>query len=159
MNSKKGLRYYALIFVFSVIALAIYIIYLYIKDGEVSTEIVLSLFMVPIMFTIFLFLFDKVLELIIPSKARQKESKYTYYLNRVSKAIQTECSFTIEEYGKLRKSQQFQKALHQAYRIFEKGETETINFKFLEKKFKKDTNEYIAVLIVIRQVKEMKGNS
>jgi len=159
MNTKKGLRYYAFIFILSVIALAVYFIYLYIKNGEFDSELALSLFSVPFMFTVFLFLFDKVLEFIIPNKARNKESMYTIYLDKISKAIQAECSFTIEEYSRLRKNQKFQKLLQQAYRIFEKGETETINFQFLERKFQKNTNEYTASLIVIREVKQMMGNS
>lgn len=77
----------------------------------------------------------------------------------VSSEIQKECNFSIEDYSKLRSDKKFQKGLGQGFRVYDNGETEDLNFEFLERKFKKGTNEYTAFQVVIKQVKKLMENS
>ena len=159
MKKKKGLKYYALILVVSSIALAVYMVYLRFKDGEFDSELFQSLAYVPIMFTSLLFVFDLIFDKILPNKGKANNVKYDTYMKISSLAIKNECDFTIEEYTKLRSEQKFQKGLAQAFRIYDNGENDDFNFEFLERKFKKGTNEYEAFQIVIREVKKLMENS
>ena len=159
MKNKKGLKYYATIFAFSTAALVLYVLYLRLKDGEFDAEIILPLLYVPLVFTGFLFAFDKLFEKIFPNQKKVENTKYNYYIKAVGLAIETECDFGIEDYKKLRMNQKFQKGVEQAFRVYDKGETNDINFEFLEKKFRKSTNEYIAFQAVIKELKKMMENS
>ena len=155
MNSKKGFKYYAIIFFFSVIALVIYVAYLSVKEGSIDYELIYSLILVPFMFTILLFLFDKVFDFIFPSKTKKEDSKYNSFMKNMSESITTKCEFSIEGYRRLRGNSSFQKSLEQAYRIYINGETDELNFRLFEKKFKKNTDEYLALRVVIEEVKKM----
>lgn len=159
MNTKKGLKYYGIVFLFSVIALAIYVGYLAVREGSIDFVLVTSLISVPFMFTSFLFLFDRVFAWVFPSKSKKGDSEFAFYLKRVGEIITEKCDFSIEGYRRLRGNTSFQKSLEQAYRILINGETEDFTFQFMEKKFKKDTNENIALLVVLEEVKKMMENS
>ena len=152
MRKKKDLKYYALILIYSSVALIVYMLYLRIKDGEFDSELFLSLVYVPIMFTALLFVFDLIFDKLLPKKGNKGNVKFDIYLKNASTAIQTECDFSIEEYTKLRSDQKFQKGLGQAFRVYDNGETSDLNIEFLERKFKKGTNEYEAFQIVIKEV-------
>ncbi len=159
MNKNKGLNYYVKIFFFSVLALAIYIAYLSIKAGSIDYTLIYSLILVPFMFTIMLFLFDKVFDLIFPSKSKKSDTQFKTYLKTVGESITEQCDFSIEGYRRLRGNVGFQKSLEQVYRILTNGETPELSFSFLAKKFKKNTNEYIALMVVIEEAKKMMENS
>ena len=68
-------------------------------------------------------------------------------------------SYDIEDFRKLRESSKFQKALNHAFKISSEGEYKGVTFEFLEKKFKKGTLEYKAIIIVIEEAKKMKDLS
>lgn len=159
MKNKKGLKYYATIFAFSTSALVLYVIYLRFKDGEFDMEVILPLLYVPVVFTGFLFSFDRLFEKIFPNQKKVKNIKYNNYIKDIGTAIEVECVFSIEDYKRLRNNQKFQKGIEQAFRVYDKGETDDVNFEFLGRKFKKGTNEYIAFQEVINEVKKMMGNS
>lgn len=159
MKNKKGLKYYATIFAFSTFALVLYVIYLRFKDGEFDMEIILPLLYVPLVFTGFLFTFDRLFEKIFPNQKKKENTKYSYYIKTVGTAIEVQCDFGIEDYKKLRSNQKFQKGIEQAFRVYDKGETNDMDFEFLERKFKKSTNEYTAFQVVINEVKKMMENS
>ncbi|MCK5762076.1 MAG: hypothetical protein KAH16_04165 [Candidatus Izimaplasma sp.] len=159
MSSKKGLKYYSIIFLVSVLALGIYVGYLFIKEGSVDIDLVYSYALVPVMFIFYLFASDKIIEKIFPSKTKKEDSKYKDYIKRTGTAISKQCDFSIEEYRRLRGNPGFQKSLDQAFRIFINGETKDMSFAYLEKKFKKKTNENEAMKAVIEEVKKMMENS
>ena len=161
MRSKKGFKYYGFVFIFSTLALGAYVLYLTIKEDNFDTEMVFSLITVPFMFTILLFIFDKVFDKIFKPRGKGKDNdiEYKNYLITVGKAIDDNCEFSIEDYRRLRANQGFQKSLEQVYRVLKDGESEEISFGYLEKKFKKNTNEFIALSVVITEVKQMIENS
>ncbi len=159
MNSKKGLRYYVIVFFFSVIALIAYIAYLSIKEGSISYETISSYIYVPPVFTVLLFVFDKVFDKFFPSKVKQEDPKYNKYLKDMNNVLSDKCDFSIEEYRRLRTNTSFQKSIDHTYKILNNGESEDVSFLFLEKKFKKNTNEYIALQAVVEEVKKMMKNS
>ncbi len=155
MNKKKGLKYYAFILIFSSIILIMYMLYLRFVEGEFDSELFQSLAYVPLMFTSLLFVFDLIFDKLMPKRRKAGNVKFDTYLKNTSKAIQNECNFSIEEYTKLRSNQKFQKALGQAFRVYDNGETKDLNIEFLKRKFKKGTNEYEAFQIVIKEVEKL----
>jgi len=159
MSLKKGFKYYFIVFLISVVAIAIYIAYLSIKEGSVDYDLIYSYALIPPMFILFLYAFDKVFEMIFPSKEKKENTEYQEYIKRVGVAISEKCNFSIEEYRRLRGNTGFQKSLEQAFRIFNNGETEEMSFAYLEKKFKKNTDGNKAVKVVIEEVKQMMENS
>jgi hypothetical protein len=159
MKKKKDFKYYALIFVFSSIAFLVYMLFLRIRNGAFDIELIKSLIYVPFMFTALLFLFDLVFDKIFTKKGVKGNVKFDSYMRRVSNVIQKECDFSIEDYTRLRNDQRFQKGLGQAFRVYDNGETKDLNFDFLERKFKKGTNEYVAYQVVIKEVKKMMEKS
>jgi len=159
MKKKKDIKYYASIFVFSSIAFVFYMLFLRIRNGEFDLDLVKSLAYVPVMFTLLLYLFDLVFDKIFTKKSAKGNVKFDSYMRRASNAIQKECDFGIEDYTKLRNGQRFQKGLWQAFRVYDNGETDDLNFEFLNRKFKKGTNEYIAFQEVIKEVKKMMEKS
>ena len=159
MKSKKGYKYYGFVFLFSTFALGVYVLYLTIREGNFDLDMALSLITVPFMFTLFLFIFDKVFDKFFPSKVKVEDTEYNIYLNKVSKVIDDNCEFSIEDYRRLRGNAGFQKSMEQVYKILQNGESEEINFDYLDKKFKKNTNEYKALSVVITEVKKMIENS
>jgi len=159
MKKKKDFKYYALIFVFSSIAFVIYMLFLRIRNGEFDIELVKSLFYVPFMFTFLLYIFDLVFDKIFTKKSAKGNVKFDSYMRRASNLIQKECDFSIEDYTRLRNNQRFQKGLGQAFRVYDKGETKDLNIAFLERKFKKGSNEYVAFQVVIKEVKKMMKKS
>ena len=159
MNTKKGLRYYLIIFFFSVIALVVYVAYLSIKAGSIDYGSISSYLFVPLIFTVFLFLFDKAFDFIFPSKTKKENTEFNNYINHIDKVIKEQCDFSIEGYRRLRGNAGFQKSVEQAFRILTNGETKEISFLFLDKKFKKNSDEYIALKVVVEEVKKMMDNS
>lgn len=159
MKKKKDFKYYALIFVFSSIAFLVYMLYLRIRNGEFDIELVKSLLYVPVMFTALLYLFDLIFDKIFTKKGVKGNVKFDAYMRRASNTIQKECNFSIEDYTRLRSNQRFQKGLAQAFRVYDNGETKDLDFEFLERKFKKGTNEYVAFQVVIKEVKKMMEKS
>jgi len=103
--------------------------------------------------------FDKIFERQVEALGKEGDVLVGIYLKQVGDAITNQCEFSIEEFRRLRESSSFQKSLEQAFRILANGETEEISFQFLEKKFKKNTNEYIALNVVVNEVKKMMENS
>lgn len=159
---QKNFRYYLMIFITATVAIFLYAIIDAISNGRFDNSILLTMLFAPIVFTVLLFLFDKVFELIFPNKLKEKrdnKDNYEQFLAVINKEVEDQSDFSIEDYRRLRESEKFQKALKQAYRILEVGETEDITYDYLSKKFKKASREYIAMNIVIKEVKKLKENS
>lgn len=158
MKNRKGLKHYAIMFAMATLALIVYTIYLRLTDDDFDSSILLGLLYVPIVFTLFLFTFDRLFEKIFSGKKKNVNVKYNTYIRIVSNAIENECEFSIEGYKRLRNDPKFQKGLGQAFRVYDNGENEDLNYEFLERKFKKGTDEYTAFQVVINEVKKMMGN-
>jgi hypothetical protein len=133
-----------------------------ISTGSYDSELLITMTFAPATFSGFMFVFDKIFDMIFPNKLKTKRKdsdKYGNFLDIVNKAVENDTSFSIEDYRRLRDSDKFQKALRQAFKIYEEGESQDITFSYLEKKFKKSSREYAAMNIVLNQVKKLKENS
>ncbi len=135
-----------------------YVSYLAYQEGSYDPTLLFSVFYLPLLFTSFLFVFDLIFDKIWPSREQKTDDEFNSFLKQVTFEVNEELNLGIEDFRRLRESEKFQKALYQAYQIKLIGETENINFKFLERKFKKNTNEYNALSVVIKEVKKMMVN-
>lgn len=161
MGQKKDFRYYLTIFGIASLGIVIFTGVNWISAGSLDNTLVIMALILPISFTVFLFLFDKLLELIIPKKLKQKRelTGFEQFAAKTNKVIEEQCGFSIEDYRKLQTNEKFQKTLRQVYKIMEDGETRDLTYAYLQKKFKKDTREFEALNIFISEAKKMKQNS
>lgn len=162
MKQVKNFRYYLMIFIISTIAIALFVGVDAIQNGKIDTNLLFTAAFAPLVFSVFLFLFDKIFEMIFPKKLKKKQDNkdnYQQFLNVINKEVELQTDFSIEDYRRLRDSEKFQKSLKQAFRILEDGESEDISYTYLSKKYKKDSREYTAMNIVINEVKKLKENS
>lgn len=162
MNTEKNFKYYLKIFIIGTVAIFLFAVVDAIRNKGFDNQLLLTMLFAPVLFTVLLFGFDKLFELIIPNKLKNKtkdKDNYQQFLNVINLEVETQTEFTIEDYRRLRDSEKFQKSLRQAFRILEEGESEDVSFEYLGKKFKKDSREYTAMNIVIKEVKKLKENS
>lgn len=159
MNKKKGLKYYTLVFLAALAGLMIYTL-IQTLNGSVpfQLETIVFIIVIPIAFTGFLFVFDRVFELILPKRLKHQQTgaptEFQLFLNEVNMIIKDKIELGLEDTRKLRENDKFQKTLSQIFTIKKHGETEQLTYDYLQKKFKKDTNEYQVVNLVIDAVKK-----
>jgi len=163
MKKTKGLKYYLFILTISTVGMFLFLTANALQNDGYQIDLLYTLVAVPITFTGFLFVFDKLFDLILPKKYKQDkkdETKdYDNFLKRINIIVDQTGEFSIEGFRKLRQSERFQKALRQSFTILNEGESEAMNFAFIQKKFKKDTKEYLAINVVIEDVKKLQENS
>ena len=159
MKTNRTFKYYLTFYGIATIFYAVYMVVQTRNTGGIQLVHIIMVLIVPLMFIIFLYLFDTITKKFFPqSKSNAEDEDYKIYLHKVTKAVNEELKFTIEDVKRLRDNDKFQKALYHCYLISKDGETTDINFAFIQKKFKKDTNEYKAIKIVIDEVKKMTVN-
>lgn len=162
MGQTKGFRYYLTIFIIATAALLIYATIDAISNHGFDKSLLLTFTLAPVTFTGFLYIFDRIIDFIFPKKMKaKKEDKQEYqnFLKNINRAVEENSELSIEDFHQLRISEKFQKALGQAYRIFKQGETVDLTLGYLSRKFKKNTREYIAINIVVNEVKKLMENS
>lgn len=157
MGQKKNLKYYLMIFGIAVLAILIYTVINWISTGTFESAMLLTALILPILFTVFLFVFDKIFDKIFPKQRKLKEKKedFNSFVNSANHALEKNGNFSIQDYRTLQDSLRFQKTLKQLYTIKNKGESEDLTIDYLSKKFKKTTTEYLAVQIIIEEVKKI----
>lgn len=158
MKKTRGFKHYLKFWGIATGLYAAYIIYLAYDAGEFDSSVIFSIVVLPLAFTFLLFVFDQLFDKIWPTKEKKTDDEFSEFLKQTTSKVNDELELGIEDFRRLRENVSFQKALYQAYQIHLIGETEGINYTFLKKKFKKDTNEYNALMIVIKEVQEMKEN-
>jgi len=157
MGPKKNFKYYLMIFGIAVLAIAIYAVINWISTGKLDTNLVLLAFIIPTVFTIFLFLFDKIFDRIFPKQKKAKEQKdgFDKFVSDANVSLKREGSFSIQDYRTLQDSDRFQKTLKQLHTITTEGEKPDLTYEYLGNKFKKSTVEYKAIQVIIREVKKL----
>ncbi len=156
MKNKKGFKYYLRLYA---LIMSVYVIFTVImaatNDWTFDPLQLASVVYLPIMFVVFLFLFDSIFGTIFKPKTLVRDEEFTAFAKKAANAMDEKENFTIEDFRRLQESDKFQKALRHAFDITIDGETEEMNTNYLEKKFKKDTIEGKALRIVLDEVKKM----
>jgi len=98
---------------------------------------------------------DSLLEKIFNKKKRVDYE--AEFVDAIAKRMRESNEFIIEDYRRLQINDKFQSVLKLGYQIEKNGETEQNNFEKLEKKFRKNTLEYKAVMYMIEYLKETKN--
>ena len=80
--------------------------------------------------------------------------KYDEFINEVSRKMNESNAFNVEDYRHFRENQKFQETLKKLYMIYSEGETETLSYALLERKFKKGSKEKEAIDLLIAITKE-----
>jgi hypothetical protein len=151
MNRKKPLRFYIIIFAFSSIIVAGYSLYkIYAQDAEITD--VYSLWAMPVIFTLFYWGSDKVIELF--TKKRNKKNTQDTFLEEISQIMRDSGDFLIEDFRQLQNNQKFQNDLTRAHTIFKDGENEVFTIAKLENKYRAGTVEKKAMNIVVKYLRE-----
>lgn len=152
-TQKKPLKFYIIIFLFSVILVLGYSLYMiFFSDATISE--LYPLWFMPFIFTGFYYGSDALVD-----KIRGRKKKVNYeanFLNEISNIMRDSNEFIVEEYRRLQNSQSFQENLQKAYKIYMEGESETNTIERLERKYKKDSLEKRAMRYVIDYLKENK---
>lgn len=149
MSNKKGLKYYIVIFIISVLAILGYLVINNFQGNDLELSYTISLFFVPLVFTFALFAFDRLIDIFIPKKKELIRDGYEQFVIEVTELLRSDDSFEIEDFKKLRENDRFQRVLKQIYNIRTQGETADSNYKMVHKRFKKDTLEHKAVSKII----------
>lgn len=155
MRPEKNLKYYFRLYILAVVVYLGYVSFLAYQNGGYDVALLFGATYIPLLFIAFMFVFDKLFDKLFPSREKKQNTAYQSFVKTVTNAIDTELDFSIEDFRRLRQDAKFQKALYHAYLITEQGETDEFNIVFLEKKFKKDSNEARAMEIIIREIKKM----
>jgi len=152
-SAKKPLKFYIIIFVFSVVLVLGYTIYMLVfKDAMVSD--LYALWFMPFLFTGFYYGSDILLDKFLNRKKKvDYESKF---LDAISIRMRESGEFIVEEFRRLQNDQVFQKELKKAYYIYQNGESEVFSIDRLEKKYRKDSLEKRAMRFVIEYLRENK---
>ncbi|MBI9010286.1 MAG: hypothetical protein JEZ05_09710 [Tenericutes bacterium] len=150
---KKPFKFYLIIFVFSTVIIAAYSLYMIlVKDVAVSD--VYSLWLMPVLFTLFYWGSDT---LILKFSKKKNEVDYEgKFLDEISEIMRGSKEFIVEEYRRLQINQKFQQDLKRAYRIYKEGETEVLTIEKLENKYRKNSLEKRAMKYVVDYLKENK---
>lgn len=157
MRARKDFKYYFRFYLMVVLVYAIYVSILAIRDGGYETYMLLSVLYLPPLFVGFLFIIDRLLDPVFGlfrGNKQKNEDKYQVFITQATQSVQQTLSLSLEDIHALRRNDRFQKGLDQAFRIQTEGETDSLNFIVLEKKFKKGTKEYDAFQEVIKTVKK-----
>jgi len=154
MREEKTLRYYLFVYLLSLGGLFVYLSFMAWRNDGYDELLFTSLLWIPIFVTLFVFVIDKVSGLFRPNKDKNKRKKFEIYLDTMAKELEEEHDFLVEDFRKLKESDRFQKGLKQAYQILENGETDSLNFAYIIKKYPKQSLEYKAMMTVIDRTKK-----
>ena len=147
--SKKGLRYYIMIFIYGILGVALLFVISALRGAEISTAQIVSYFPIPFAFVFFVFIFDRLFMLIFPKNEKKQADAYNLFLVNSTEHLKTTGNYDIEDFKRFRSNEKFQRALKVLYKIETNGETDDANYKMIEKRFKKDTKEYNAIQSLI----------
>lgn len=152
---RKPFKFYLYMFLFAITLVIIYTAYNIINDTVDVNELIVT-WMLPFLFVGFYYGSDALLD-----KFTKKKSVVNYevnFLDTIGESMRKSNEFLIEDYRKLRINDKFQKAVKDAYFIYENGENEVYNFSRIEKRFNKNTVEYRAIRYVFNYIKENQKN-
>ena len=152
MKNTRGWKNYAIFYGFALIFYFIYISVLALQNDGYDPGLLIGTIYLPVIFVGLMFVFDTIFDTILSRGKRKEKSDFDAFARSCTLEIQKQCDFSLEDFRRLRQNSRFQKALQQAYRIKTEGETDELNMVVLEKKFKKNTREAIALEIVIKQL-------
>jgi hypothetical protein len=158
MKKTRGFKHYFRFWVIATLLYTAYVSYLAYTEGYFNPAVLVSVGILPVLFTFLLFVFDQIFDRIWPTKEKKTDDEFNDFLNKTTTRVNEKLELSIEDFRRLRENEKFQRSLYQAYQIYLIGETEDINYTLLNKKFKKETIEYNALMIVIKEVKEMMEN-
>ncbi len=159
MKRNRSLKSYIRTFIIVLGVYSLYLAVLFIRANAVDYSLLATILYMPLIFISLLYVMDLIMDkLMHKRKPVKKEDRYKVFLESAAKRVNEIEGFSLEDFRRLRENERFQKTLHQCFTIYEDGEKDELNFKYISKKFKSNTNESKALELVIEDTKKMMGN-
>ncbi len=152
-TSKKPLKFYLIMFGFSVILIGGYSLYMILAQDQTVNDVAV-LWLMPFVFTGIYYGSDVLIDKF--SNRKKKVDYEARFLGEISEVMRNSGEFIVEEFRKLQNNQKFQYDLKRAYLIYKDGEDENNSIDRLERKYRKDTLEKRAMDYVVKYLKENK---
>ena len=156
-QNKESVLYYVLIFVAISAGVAIFGLFPGRRGGLEYGEWISIYWPYPVLVVVILFFYKRLTSKMFKKLNKQNEEQN--FVLHMSKFVKEELKFEVEDFRRLRESEKFQKALFDAYTIYQDGESNEINYDKLIQKFEPSTKEYQAVQIIIRETKILKQHN
>jgi hypothetical protein len=151
-KKKDSLMYYLLIFLGISIGLLIFgLVFPSRRDGLSYSEWIGVFWFYPFLVVFVIFFYRKVTKKMFKKLDKQNEERQ--FVLHMSKVVKDELGYEVEDFRQLRESEKFQKALFDAYTIYQDGETQLISYETLSRKFDPKSKEALAVELIIRELK------
>lgn len=148
---KKTPKFYLSLLIFSSTLILIYSLYQMIRNDTPINDLYTTWFL-PVFFVGVYWGSDILLDKIFNRK--KKVDYEAKFLDAIGEKMRQSDLFTIEDFRRLQINMKFQQSLDAAYKIYQNGESELFNIDKLEKKFKKESKEYLAMKFVIEYLEE-----
>lgn len=161
MRTKKDWKYYLKFYIMIVVVYFIYVSILAIREGGYEPYALLTIVYLPPLFVGFVVVFDRLLDPLfrrLKGRNQKTNDDYDVFLQQITILVQDELELSLEDFRRLRENDRFQKALKQAHHILQEGESNDINYTLLDKKFKKNSKEYLALQVVTKEVQKNREN-
>jgi hypothetical protein len=153
---KKTPKFYLGLLIFSSTLILIYSLFQIIRNDTPISELYTTWFL-PVFFVGVYWGSDLLLDKIFNRKKRvDYEAKF---LDAIGQRMRESNLFTIEDFRRLQINMKFQQSLDAAYKIYQNGEDDLFNIDKLEKKFNKESKEYLAMKFVIDYLEENKDKN
>lgn len=153
MNKEKDFKHYAMIFIMASVAIGIFVVIQIIQNGtNFEPNSLVALLIIPITFTFFLFVFDKVLNAVLPKSWKPQANQTTdfeLFIINSTNLLAIETQLSIEERRRLFEDDKFNKALSQIFTIKKHGESEHLSYSIILKKYKNSSKEHKALSTII----------
>jgi hypothetical protein len=160
MKTKRTWKYYLRFYVMIVAVYFLYVSILALRDGGYDIVALWSVLYLPPLFVAFVAVFDTLFAPLFRrlNKGKAQDEGLDAYLRYIDRLIRSNTSFSMEEYGRLRRDDRFQKALRQAYQVKTKGDTPDLNLTLLQQKFKKQGLARSAFEVVLNDLETTREN-
>ncbi len=116
-------------------------------------DTVRALAYLPFLLVILIFFYSRIGR--VMNRGSEKQSEETEFLIKTSDAVRTTLEYDKDMFEKLRASEKFQTFYQDTYQVYQNGESDTLNFDILSKRFDENEFERDASLVVIESTKEL----
>ena len=156
-KNRKTYKYYIGVFITATVVLALFGIYGHRRQEITYLEWVQDHVYYPFFITIFMFFYYTLTNFAFKKVDRKNEQQE--FILYMSKKVREAHGFSVEDIRKLRENARFQSAFSEAYAIYVEGETETLNYDLLAKRFKEGSNAKAAMQVIIEELKVLRAQN
>lgn len=147
---KYSVLYYVGVFLTVSVTLAIYGIFDHRRQGVGYFEWIVPHVYFPFFITLIMIVFQRFRKKMDVGIEEDKE-KHDFVIH-MSEHVKEKLEYSLEDFRVLQENPIFQKSLYDAYNIYTYGESEMLNFGSIEERFKKESKELKAIIVIRDEV-------